>query len=67
MLERIQEMESNHAAASKGSLNSIDSEGSTNDPASDIFEEALKTAEKVVLYFHGQVGTMTNICCSDAS
>ncbi|GJJ74835.1 abhydrolase domain-containing protein 12 [Entomortierella parvispora] len=55
VLEKIQESHAKSSTESNES-NETDSTGTENDPTTILFEDALKTAEKVVLYFHGQVG-----------
>ena len=52
MLEKIQETHVNSSTA-RNEGNDVDV---TNDPTTILFEDALKAAERVVLYFHGQVG-----------
>lgn len=53
MLEKIQESQLNSSSTASNESSDADV---TSDPTTILFEDALRAAERVVLYFHGQVG-----------
>jgi hypothetical protein len=55
-LERIQATEQHSSASQNGNNSEVGPNGVMNEKTEAIFEGALKVAENVVLYFHGQVG-----------